>query len=180
MRVLLFEQDNGHFKPIMKWSDDALATTSTHDLPTLTGWLTELDIDWNKTLGHIDDDTERHWREGRERERQGLRAALKQNYPMHDNPDSEGSKAAKERNDSDLIDGSVRYLGHTRAPLVLLPIEDALGVEEQANLPGTIDSHPNWRRRLPADSGALLDDPNAARRLEILAAARQQAAERDQ
>jgi 4-alpha-glucanotransferase len=168
MRVLLFEQDNGHFKPIIKWSDDALATTSTHDLPTLTGWLTELDIDWNKTLGHIDEDTERYWREGRERERQGLRAALKQNYAMHDSTESE------------LIDGSVRYLGHTRAPLVLLPIEDALGIEEQANLPGTIDSHPNWRRRLPADSASLLDDANAARRLEILAAARQQAAERDQ
>jgi 4-alpha-glucanotransferase len=82
--------------------------------------------------------------------------------------------------ESELIDGSVRYLGHTRAPLVLLPIEDALGIEEQANLPGTIDSHPNWRRRLPADSASLLDNANAARRLEILAAARQQAAERDQ
>jgi 4-alpha-glucanotransferase len=168
MRVLLFEQDNGQFKPIIKWSDDALATTSTHDLPTLTGWLSELDIEWNKTLGHIDDDTERHWREGRERERHGLRAALKENYGMHDS------------NDSDLIDGSVRYLGHTRAPLVLLPIEDALGIEEQANLPGTIDSHPNWRRRLPGDSASLLDNTNAARRLEILASARQQAAERDQ
>jgi 4-alpha-glucanotransferase len=168
MRVLLFEQDNAHFKPIIKWSDDALATTSTHDLPTLTGWLSELDIDWNKTLGHIDDDTERHWREAREREREGLRAALRLNYGMHD-----GS-------DSDMIDGSIRYLGHTRAPLVLLPIEDAMGIEQQANLPGTIDSHPNWRRRLPGDSEGLLDNANAARRLEILAAARQQAAERDQ
>ncbi|SEI65100.1 4-alpha-glucanotransferase [Pseudomonas sp. NFR16] len=168
MRVLLFEQDNAQFKPIIKWSNDALATTSTHDLPTLTGWLSELDIEWNKTLGHIDANTEQDWRAARERERQGLRTALRQNYGMHDN------------SDSDLIDGSIRYLGHTRAPLVLLPIEDALGIEEQANLPGTIDSHPNWRRRLPGDSAALLDHPDAARRLEILAAARQQARERDQ
>ena len=168
MRVLLFEQDNAQFKPIIKWSDDALATTSTHDLPTLTGWLSELDIEWNKTLGHIDANTEQDWRAARERERQGLRTALRQNYGMHDS------------SDSDLIDGSIRYLGHTRAPLVLLPIEDALGIEEQANLPGTIDSHPNWRRRLPGDSAALLDHPDAARRLEILAAARQQARERDQ
>jgi 4-alpha-glucanotransferase len=55
-----------------------------------------------------------------------------------------------------------------------------MGIEQQANLPGTIDSHPNWRRRLPGDSSELLDNINAARRLEILAAARQQAAERDQ
>ena len=41
MRVLLFEQDYGaHFKPILAWPDDALATTSTHDLPTLNGWRT--------------------------------------------------------------------------------------------------------------------------------------------
>jgi 4-alpha-glucanotransferase len=171
MRVLLFEQDNGHFKPIMKWATDALATTSTHDLPTLTGWLSELDIDWNKTLGHIDEDTERQWRENRARELHGLRAALQHNYKKHDQHLTK---------DSDIIDGSIRFLGHTPAPLVLLPIEDALGVEEQANLPGTIDSHPNWRRRLPHDSGLLLDDEDAARRIEILAAARQQAAERDQ
>jgi 4-alpha-glucanotransferase len=31
----------------------------------------------------------------------------------------------------------------------LLPLEDALGIEQQANLPGTIDTHPNWSRRLP-------------------------------
>ena len=168
MRVLLFEQHEAHFKPIIKWSDDALATTSTHDLPTLTGWLSERDIDWNTKLGHIDAATEDESRHSRERERQGLSAALRLNYgDVHSSP-------------AEIIDGSVRYLGHTRAPLVLLPIEDALGIEEQANLPGTIDSHPNWRRRLAGDSSLLLDNADAARRLEILAAARQQAAERDQ
>jgi 4-alpha-glucanotransferase len=62
---------------------------------------------------------------------------------------------------------------------VLLPLEDALGIDEQANLPGTTDTHPNWRRRLACDSQVLLDDPGAARRLEILACARLQANERD-
>jgi len=62
---------------------------------------------------------------------------------------------------------------------VLLPLEDALGVLEQANLPGTIDTHPNWRRRLPGDSARLLDNDDAARRLEILSQARLQAEDRD-
>ena len=31
----------------------------------------------------------------------------------------------------------------------MISIEDALGVPDQPNLPGTIDEHPNWRRRLP-------------------------------
>jgi hypothetical protein len=68
---------------------------------------------------------------------------------------------------------------HPRA-LVLLPIEDALGVEEQANLPGTVDTHPNWRRRLPGDCATVLDLPAVARRLELLACSRLQAQERDQ
>jgi len=33
--------------------------------------------------------------------------------------------------------------------VLLVPLEDALGLHEQVNIPGTIDEHPNWRRRLP-------------------------------
>jgi 4-alpha-glucanotransferase len=28
-------------------------------------------------------------------------------------------------------------------------IEDILDIAEQANIPGTIDEHPNWRRKIP-------------------------------
>lgn len=171
MRVLLFEQDhNCHFKPILDWPDNALATTSTHDLPTLNGWWHGRDIEWNRRLGLVDAHGEAQWREHRERERDGLRNAL-----AHD-----PQNFREESHETDqVLDASARFLGHTRAPLVLLPLEDALGVEEQANLPGTLDSHPNWRRRLPDTCDTLLDDDDAARRLELLACARLQAAERD-
>ncbi|WP_207282176.1 4-alpha-glucanotransferase [Pseudomonas sp. FW300-N2F2] len=170
MRVLLFEQDNTHFKPILDWPDNALATTSTHDLPTLNGWWHGHDIDWNARLDLIDSHTEIDWRKHREREREGLRQVL--------NQDPQNFREEHRETDQ-VLDASVRFLGHTRAPLVLLPLEDALGIDEQANLPGTIDTHPNWRRRLAQQSQALLDHPDAARRLEILACARLQANERD-
>ncbi|VVM85010.1 4-alpha-glucanotransferase [Pseudomonas fluorescens] len=170
MRVLLFEQDNTHFKPILDWPDNALATTSTHDLPTLNGWWHGRDIDWNARLGLVDASAEIEWRQHREREREGLRRALSQ--------DPQNFREESHETDQ-VLDASVRFLGHTRAPLVLLPLEDALGVEQQANLPGTIDTHPNWSRRLPGYSEALLDGADAARRLELLACARLQAAERD-
>ncbi|KIH83606.1 4-alpha-glucanotransferase [Pseudomonas batumici] len=171
MRVLLFEQEYGHrFRPILDWPDNALATTSTHDLPTLNGWWHARDIDWNIRLGLIDKASADHWRETRQHEREGLHRALS-NDPQNFRDESHET--------DQVLDASVRFLGHTRAPLVLLPLEDVLGVEEQANLPGTIDSHPNWCRRLPGDSGQLLDDTDAARRLELLACARLQAAERD-
>ncbi|MER2104984.1 MAG: 4-alpha-glucanotransferase, partial [Pseudomonas atacamensis] len=171
MRVLLFEQDNTRFKPILDWPDDALATTSTHDLPTLNGWWHGRDIDWNARLGLVDANGEIDWRRHREREREGLRDALRQ----------DPQNFREESHEADqVVDASVRFLGHTRAPLVLLPLEDALGIDEQPNLPGTTDSHPNWSRRLPDPSEALLDGPDAARRLELLACARLQASERDQ
>ena len=172
MRVLLFEQGHdGQFKPILDWPDNALATTSTHDLPTLNGWWHSRDIDWNIQLGLIDAPTVEQWSEHRLRERQALRQALSQDPQNF---------VDEIRNETDhMIDASVRYLGHTRAPLVLLPLEDALAVEEQANLPGTTDTHPNWRRRLAGEASSLLDNAGAARRLELLAVARNQAYERD-
>ncbi|MCK1789213.1 4-alpha-glucanotransferase [Pseudomonas violetae] len=171
MRVLLFEQDNTQFKSILDWPDNALATTSTHDLPTLNGWWHGRDIDWNARLGLIDASSEIEWRRHREREREGLRRVLGE--------DPQNFREESHETDQ-VLDASARFLGHTRAPLVLLPLEDALGIEQQANLPGTIDTHPNWSRRLPGYSEALLDDPDAARRLELLACARLQAGERDQ
>ncbi|MFK8330521.1 4-alpha-glucanotransferase [Pseudomonas sp. BJa5] len=167
IRVLQFEQDPpGRFKPILDWPDDALATSSTHDLPPLAGWLAARDIDWNQRLALIDDTTERHWRDSRQHERQGLKRALEENYGV-------------QGDDEAVLDTCVRLLGHTRAPLVLLPLEDLLGIDEQPNLPGTVDTHPNWRRRFALDAAALLDDADAARRLELLAQAREQAWERD-
>jgi len=174
MRVLLFEQNApGDFKPLLEWPDNALATTSTHDLPPLKGWWRTNEIDWARRLDLIDDKTEQDWRKTRVNEKEGLQRILQQ----------DPQNFVDEKRDTDpadqLIDASVRFVGHTRAPLVLLPIEDALGLVEQPNLPGTTDEHPNWRRRMNAAGAALLDQPDPARRLELLAVARQQAHERD-
>ncbi|MFC2972848.1 4-alpha-glucanotransferase, partial [Azotobacter bryophylli] len=164
MRVLLFEQDRqGRFHPPPHWPDNALATSATHDLPTLDGWWQGRDIDWRERLQIADTQATEEARETRGRERRALREALA----------ADGGPEADEVLDSAaMIDACVGFLGHTPAPLVLLPLEDALGLEEQANLPGTVDSHPNWRRRYPGDSATLLDGGDAARRLRILADAR--------
>ncbi|MDH0301010.1 MULTISPECIES: 4-alpha-glucanotransferase [unclassified Pseudomonas] len=167
MRVLPFEQAApGQFRPILDWPDNALATTGTHDLAPLAGWLVSRDIDWSHRLRLIDAASELHWRHTRALERDGLRRTLEHNYgPL--------------QGDTALIDAAIRYVGHTRAPLVLVPLEDLLGNDEQPNLPGTTAGHPNWRRRFKAQVRDLLDDEDAARRLELLAQAREQAWERD-
>ena len=37
----------------------------------------------------------------------------------------------------------------------MVSMEDVLGGADQVNVPGTIDNHPNWRRRLPLGLEAL-------------------------
>jgi 4-alpha-glucanotransferase len=50
-----------------------------------------------------------------------------------------------------------------------LPIEDALALDEQPNLPGTVNEHPNWRRRYATESKNLLSSTEARERLVPLA-----------
>lgn len=163
MRVLLFEQHDGHFQRAAQYCDQALATTTTHDTPTLTGWWRGHDIDWRIKVGQVaETDRDQQWR-AREHERAGLNRRLCEDTGR--NPDQllDAEQAA---------DAAACFLGHTPAPLVLLPVEDALGLEEQTNMPGIVETHPNWRRRYPGDSATLLDGDASRRRLECLARAR--------
>lgn len=171
MRVLLFEQDHGGcFTPILDWPDNALATTSTHDLPTINGWWHSRDIDWNVQLGLIDAPTVEQWSEHRQGEREALRRALAQD-PQNFRDEW--------RNETDhILDASVRYLGHTRAPLVILP--GRRPGRRRTSQPARHHRHPSQLAPAPAgDAAQLLDNENAARRLELLAVARNQAFERD-
>jgi 4-alpha-glucanotransferase len=71
-----------------------------------------------------------------------------------------------------VVDAAVRFIAKTEVPLSLIPLEDLLGQVEQPNLPGTVDEHPNWRRRLPIPADAVLDTEAVARRIEFVAAER--------
>ncbi|HLD68173.1 MAG TPA: 4-alpha-glucanotransferase [Pseudomonas sp.] len=167
MRILQFEQDSsGRFKPAQAWPGTALATTTTHDLPTMAGWWLGRDLDWQWRLGLADDKHHRHALAERDRNRQALCDALRADGAVP--VDTPWNTAA-------VVDASIAFIGHTPAPLALVPMEDLLGLEEQANIPGTLDSHPNWRRRWPGASAALLDSEAAEHRLALLEQARRRA-----
>lgn len=166
MRVLLFERDGAsRFKPAHEWPHDALATSTTHDLPSIHGWWCGNDIDWRIRVGQNHEHERHAQQQERERERAGLDAVLNRN-----------GHGAPLLGPAEAVDAAANFLGSTPAPLVLLPMEDALGLEEQPNMPGIVHGHPNWRRRYPGDSATLLDQPVAARRLECLARARRSVA----
>ncbi|MGA6097403.1 4-alpha-glucanotransferase [Stutzerimonas marianensis] len=166
MRVLFFERDhNGTFKEPHEWPASAIGTSTTHDLPTINGWWQAHDIDWRIRVGQHQEHERPQQLDERERERKGLLHLLRKHAAEIDG----------DLHDPEVLaDACAAFLGRTPAPLVLFPVEDALCLLEQPNLPGIIDTHPNWRRRYPADSASLLDPPACARRLAILADARKQ------
>jgi 4-alpha-glucanotransferase len=133
--------------------------TTTHDLPPVAGWWKGVDIAARDALGLVAD------RKREERERAKDRSALwrafrKAGVVAADEPDSE--------NDAQAVDAAIAFAARSPAPLALIPIEDILGLAEQPNVPGTIDEHPNWRRRLGAPASEILDAPKVRARLASL------------
>ena len=57
-----------------------------------------------------------------------------------------------------------------------MQLEDAIGEGEQANLPGTSDSHPNWQRRLASQIEEIVAGSAMTRLAGRVGEARRQAA----
>jgi 4-alpha-glucanotransferase len=140
-RLLYFAQGpDGEFLSPAEYPTDSLVAATTHDLATLPGFWNGRDLELRRALrlfpsAAIEADA---WAR-RERERDALRRAFDRERLAQD----------------DIVEASYRFLARTPSRLLLLQIEDVLGIEDQANLPGTTTEHPNWRRKLPLDLDAL-------------------------
>ncbi|MET1028445.1 MAG: 4-alpha-glucanotransferase [Dongiaceae bacterium] len=163
MQVLWFQREGDHFLAPNNWSPGAAGMTTTHDLPTVAGWWSGGDLRWREKVAATKDRrVARQNRQERARDRTALwQAFTASRVATAQQPATSDTEA--------VVDGAVRYLAKTPCDLVLLPLEDALGLREQPNLPGTIDEHPNWRRRIRVDTATICQEPLVKRRLGILA-----------
>ena len=156
-------QSPADFLPPDAWPADAVAMPDTHDLPTLRGWWEGRDLDWRDRL-HPESSEPQHAgaRQVRQAERTALWSALRATGLVRAGPLPEEAP----------ISALLAFVAATPAPLVLAPLEDLAGVADQPNLPGTIDEHPNWRQRLPGNTGELLRDATLRARIDAIQAAR--------
>jgi 4-alpha-glucanotransferase len=67
-----------------------------------------------------------------------------------------------------VVDAAVHFVAKTPARLALLPLEDALALERQPNMPGTIVEYPNWRHRYDAEAASMLDETSVRYRIASL------------
>jgi 4-alpha-glucanotransferase len=149
-RPLYFEKtSDGELAPPSAYPRDALVCVSTHDLPTWRGYWAEHDLDWRDKVGLTVD---------RAKERQLRRAEL------------EKLARALEREGLDRSARSAHlYIARTPCKIAAVQAEDMLEALEQANLPGTVAEHPNWRRKLPLALEGWPSDPRVAATAEVMA-----------
>jgi 4-alpha-glucanotransferase len=146
-KVLLFEKHpDGRFRRPEEYVRRAIATVTTHDLPTLRGYWAGRDLELRDRLRlYPDEEIRRHVSEERVRDRAQLIAAL-DSVGLHPRHGGEAEHGYSE----ELAHDVQLYLARSMAALVVLQYEDLIGMTDPVNVPGTSDEHANWQRKVTA------------------------------
>jgi len=167
-RLLLFERDDdGNFRPPSAYPELALATGTTHDLPTLSGWAIASDIDARERIGLLPVEVAAVERQARRIEVSRLIDALR-TWGELDEPAFEALHRAIDTRHRDaqaydpLVRAAYRFMARSASRLVLVQLDDAIGEFDQVNLPGTFSEYPNWRRKNSLDLDEIVRDPRLA------------------
>lgn len=145
-RLLYFEREaDGGFRAPADYPREAVVAVSTHDLATLAGWWSAHDLRARFALG-LFPDAEVFEQQVLERAQEKLRLLRTVQQHVALSPDSLAA-AAGGALDAEAVAAVHSFLAAAPSGIMMVQLEDALGEIEQANLPGTIDQHPNWRRK---------------------------------
>ncbi|WIM95720.1 4-alpha-glucanotransferase [Actinoplanes oblitus] len=138
--------DTGEFRPAADYRRNALASISTHDLPTAAGFLAGEQVEVRAELGQLAGTVEEE-RATWQADKAALLALLRAEGLL----DSERTE--------DVVVAMHEFLARTPCRLVTASLYDVLLEKRQPNLPGTFDEYPNWRIPLGPDLAGILDDP---------------------
>ena len=146
-RLLWFEKNpDGSFRLPQEYPSHAAVSTTTHDLPTLAGFVEGRDIEARRAAGLVDQaGYEQQW-STRRAEIGRLEDALQRAGYAQD---------------------PLSFVLATPCALAIVNQEDLTGETQQQNLPASTWQHPNWRRKMKVaveDLGPIAED--LRRRLE--------------
>jgi 4-alpha-glucanotransferase len=165
--VLWFERDDpdartARFTPPETWRELAMASVSTHDLPTAQGFLAGEHVRARADLGLLSRSREEELAAA-QREKQALLDLMRAESLLPPDPSTE-----------DVVLAMHSLLLRSPARVLLASPADAVGDLRQPNLPGTTDEYPSWRLPVADASGEPLsyeqirDDPRVARLARLL------------
>jgi 4-alpha-glucanotransferase len=157
--VLWFTRDaDGAFLPPAEWPANALASISTHDLPTAAGFLAGEHVLARAEAGVLGRDVKDEWA-----------AATLERAALLDLLDAE-RLTEPGSTDEEIVLAMHRLLKRTPCRVVLASPYDVLGAVRQPNLPGTTDQYPNWRIPLPLSLEDLTTDARMHQIADLFAA----------
>lgn len=147
-RVFYFERTSeGAMKAPAAYPEQSLAVVTTHDLPTLSGYWMGEDIHLRAGLGiYANEEAKKLALEERQRDKVRILTALKTEGLLPDGLTEDPASAPSMT--GDLCQAIHAYLGKSSSSVVLANVDDLIGEVAQMNLPGTVDSYPNWSRKL--------------------------------
>jgi glycogen debranching enzyme GlgX/4-alpha-glucanotransferase len=140
---LWFQRDGATFRAPSRYAAKAVASVSTHDLPTFAGWWGGADIAERRVLRLLDDDAARAAQEDRHQEKEALATAVRaERLPAFATFDPAVVDHVAATQDIH------RFIGDTPAMLVLIQADDLAAETIAQNLPGTDRERPNWQRKV--------------------------------
>ncbi|WP_119419162.1 malto-oligosyltrehalose synthase [Desertibaculum subflavum] len=162
-RLLLFEREvDGRPRRPADYPSAALVAVSTHDLPTFPSFWRGDDIKLRARLGFLPDQGQVEAEQrNRAVDRDALLAAFRDERLVGD-----------EEHQRTPVEAAYRFLARSRGQILMMHLEDPLGVIEQINVPSTNEEHPNWQLRLPHELEAVFADPRVTALCRILNAER--------
>lgn len=149
-KLLYFERNypDPSFRLPERYADLALCAVTTHDLPTIYGYWAGRDIQEKIRLGLYPSDELRDRQIAeRQRDRGLLLQALKSQGLLPDNFSTDPSALCIMI--PSLCLTIYEYLSLTPSKLLAVSLDDMIGTIDQQNMPGTVDTYPNWMRKTP-------------------------------
>jgi 4-alpha-glucanotransferase len=166
--VLLFEKLDGRFRRPDEYVRRALATVTTHDMPTLRSYWEGRDIELRRRLNlYPSVELESGIIREREHDRELLLGALQEQGLKPAHPATRFDAFSQE-----LAHALHLYLARSATALTALQLEDLLCETLPVNVPGTDREYPNWQRKVSleledvtarADLAACLEEIRLAR-----------------
>ena len=171
-RVFYFERGNdGEWKRPAMYPRQALAVVTTHDLPTLAGFWDGEDLRLRERLGFYPDESAyRRAVDERQRDKAGIARALQQEGVWPSGTDE--AVALHQPLSPDLTGAIHTYVAQSPSSFMLVTLEDLVGDATQVNLPGTLDSYPNWSHKTPLTLDEVKASLQARQLATILKSAR--------
>ena len=161
-----------HYRSPEHYAPRSLAMLANHDVPTLAAWWAGSDLSLRRSLNLIEDDDKLMQEiNTRQIEKKQVLQLLESQWLLP--ADRFAPDQLEKQMDDTLAAALIRCIARSSAMMVSVQLDDLLLLKLPVNIPGTSSEYKNWRRKMPVNCIAIIDDASVRPMLESLRVERQ-------